>query len=100
MRRYIEQLRRVHSRRTELNLTGLDWSSRTGVLISRFPVELFTAAKMNWTDRHQVDPDTRRVIGHARQRHEVDWLQFVRTDSSVQLSSSAVNTALGISKSA
>jgi len=39
-------LRRVHSRRTELNRP------------------------------EQVDPVTRRVVGHARQRHEVDWLQF------------------------
>ena len=39
-------LRRVHSRRTELNRP------------------------------EQVDPVRRRVIGHARQRHEADWLQF------------------------
>jgi len=36
---------------------------------------LFTAAELNGTELHQVDPVTRRVIGHARQRHEVDWLQ-------------------------
>jgi len=29
----------------------------------------------NWTDLHQVDPVTRRVIGLARQRREVDWLR-------------------------
>jgi len=33
------------------------------------------------------------VIGHARQRNEVDWLQFANW-SSVQFSSSAVNTPL------
>jgi len=34
----------------------------------------------------QVDPVTRRVIGHARQRHKDDWLQFANW-SSVQYSS-------------
>ena len=38
----------------------------------------------NWTELHQVDPVIRRVIGHARQRHEVDWLQCAHC-SSVQL---------------
>jgi len=47
--------------------------------------------KLNWTDLHQVDPVTRRVIGHARQRHEADWPQGC---SSVHFCSSAVNTAL------
>jgi len=27
------------------------------------------------------DPITRRIIGHARQRHEVDWLQFANCTS-------------------
>ena len=36
---------------------------------------VFTADELNGTDLHQVDPVTRRVIGHARQRHEGDWLQ-------------------------
>ena len=31
--------------------------------------------EINWTDLYQVDPVTRRVIGHARQCHEVDWLR-------------------------
>jgi len=26
---------------------------------------------------HQVYPVTRRVIGHSRQRHEVEWLQYM-----------------------
>ena len=42
--------------------------------------------ELNWTDPHPVDPVTRRVIGHARQRHEVDWLQFANC-SSFQFSS-------------
>jgi len=38
---------------------------------------MFTAGELNWADLHQVDPVTRRVIGHARQRYnyKVDWLQ-------------------------
>ena len=31
--------------------------------------------ELNWTELHRVDPVTRRAIGRARQRHEVDWLQ-------------------------
>jgi len=52
------------------------------------------STKLTCTNLTQV---TRRVIGHARQRHEVDWLQCSRTGvralqfSSVRL---AVNTAL------
>ena len=30
--------------------------------------------QLNWTDLHQVDPITRRAIGHVRQCHEADWL--------------------------
>jgi len=31
--------------------------------------------KLNWTDLHQVDPVTRRVIGRERQRHDSrSWL--------------------------
>ena len=33
------------------------------------------------SDLRQVDPVTRRVIGHARQRHEADWLQFANWSS-------------------
>ena len=63
---------------------------------------MFTADELDLTDLHQVDPVTQRIIGHARQRHEADWLQgcsectAVRElqFSSVQFSSSAVNTAL------
>ena len=61
------------------------------------------------TDLHQVDSVTRRDIGHARQLHEVDWLQGcsarstvrelqIANCSSVQFSSSAVNTALVVRK--
>jgi len=39
------------------------------------------SVELNRTDLHQVDPVTRRVIGHARQRHEVDWLQFTAYSS-------------------
>ena len=42
---------------------------------------------------NKTSPLTRRVIGHARQRYEVDWLQFANC-SSVQFSSSAVNAPL------
>jgi len=35
---------------------------------------VFTADELNSTDLHQVDPVTFPVIGHACQRHEVDWL--------------------------
>jgi len=44
--------------------------------------------ELNWTDLHQVDPVTRHVIGHARQRREVDWLQgcSARNSISVQFS--------------
>ena len=60
------------------------------------PISIQTCSQQpNWTDLHQVDPVTRRVIGHARQRHEVDWLQCERC-SSVQFSSCAVNTRTGI----
>ena len=45
--------------------------------------------RTNWTDLRQVDPVTRRVIGHARQCHEVDWLQFAN-NSSAQFSWSPV----------
>ena len=38
----------------------------------------WTTPKLNWTDQKQVDAVTRSVIGHVRQRHEVDWLQFVK----------------------
>ena len=63
--------------------------------------------KLNGTDLHRVDPVTRRVIGHARQRHEADWLQGCTAHTavcelqlgSVQFSSCAVNTALVFSKS-
>ena len=41
--------------------------------------EEFTADELNWTDLQQVDPVTRRVIGHARPRHDVDWLQFSKS---------------------
>ena len=54
---------------------------------------VFTADEMNWTDRHQVDPVTRRLIGHARQRHEVDWLHGYSARTAVQFNSFAVNTA-------
>jgi len=49
----------------------------------------------NRTDLHQVDPVTRRVIGHARQRHEVDWLQFpaYSSQTAVQFTSCAVKQA-------
>jgi len=52
--------------------------------------------EVNWTDLHQVDPVTRRTIGHARQSHDADWLQgySARNWSSLQFSSSAVNRAL------
>ena len=55
---------------------------------------MFTADELNGTDLHQVDPVTRRVIGHARQRHEVDWLrgrsacvQFANSRTAIQFSS-------------
>jgi len=34
--------------------------------------------QLNWIDLHQVDPITRRAIGHVRQRHEADWLHGCR----------------------
>jgi len=42
---------------------------------------VFTADELNGTDLHQVDPVTRRVIGHACQRREVDWLQCAHCSS-------------------
>ena len=36
----------------------------------------WTGLNWDWTDLQQVDPVTRRVIGHASERHKVDWLQF------------------------
>ena len=60
-------------------------------------LQRFTAYELNWTDPHQVDPVTRRVTGHVRQCHEVDWLQgcssrtqfssvqFVRCEHSLNL---------------
>jgi len=41
-------------------------------------------SRLNWTDLHQVDPVTRRVIGHVRQRHDVDWLQGCGARTAVQ----------------
>jgi len=60
--------------------TEVKW---TTVLNTCIPVELFTlnVGELNWTDLHQVDPVTRRVIGHARQRHEVDWLPCAHRSS-------------------
>ena len=49
---------------------------------------VFTAD--SWTDMTrspvQVDPVTRRVIGHARQRHEADWLHGCSARTAVQFS--------------
>jgi len=42
--------------------------------------------ELNRTDLQHADPLTRRVIGHARQRHEDNWLQFAKC-TSVQFSS-------------
>jgi len=47
---------------------------------------------MNCTDLQQVDPLTRRAIGHTRQRQEVDWLQ---TDRATQLRT-ASNPGFGL----
>ena len=64
---------------------------------SPFTKAVFTSDELNWTNLHQVDPVTRRIIGHARQRHEVDWLLGCSLQcahcSSIQFSSCAVNTA-------
>ena len=49
-------------------------------------IYVLTADELNWTDPHQVDPVTRRVIGYARQRHEADWLQGCRARTAVQFS--------------
>ena len=46
-----------------------------------------TADELNWNDLHQVDPVTRRVIGHPRQCHEADWLQGCSARTAVQFSS-------------
>jgi len=54
---------------------------------------VFTADELNRTDLHQVDPVIRRVIGHARQRREVDWLLGCSARTAVRelmFSSSAV----------
>jgi len=51
--------------------------------------------ELDWTDLQQVDPVTRRVIGHARQRHEADWLLNC---TSAQSSWCAVNEPLHISR--
>jgi len=73
---------RVHSRWTELKFANLS-SERmlsNGAVNSR-------RTELNWTDLHQVDPVTRRVIGHTRQHREVDWLQGCRACIAVQFSS-------------
>jgi len=41
---------------------------------------------MKWTDLHQDDPVIWRVIGHARQHHEVDWLQGCSARTAVEFS--------------
>ena len=58
------------------------------------------SVELNRTDLHQVDPVTRRVIGHARQRHEVDWLQFpaYSSQTAVQFTSSAVKQAFNMDR--
>jgi len=68
------ELSRVYSRRTQLNT----FSKGSVHTESR-------RSELNWP-LHQVDPVTRRTIGHARQRHEADWLQScsARNCSSVQ----------------
>jgi len=50
--------------------------------------QLYSRVHSRRTELHQVDPVTRRVIGHARQHHEVDWPQGCRARTTVQFSSS------------
>ena len=63
---------------TELNLNELNSSS--GHVYSTGSVHTRSRrSDLNWTDLHQIDSVTRRVIGHTRRCHEVDWqlVQFV-----------------------
>ena len=62
--------------------------------VLRLSWAVFTAS--NWTELTCTKlTQLRRVIGHARQRHEVDWLQFpaYSSQTAVQFTSSAVKQA-------